>query len=240
MYRAFSLTGPQTDARGMIESCRQHLESQVSDRALVERLWPSHRFGCKRPLFSDDFYPAMTRSNVELITDAIESIEPHGIRTADGRTHEADVIVYATGFETGSFIGRLKITAGDRELSSMWRGYPASYLGVMVAGFPNLFMLYGPNTGLTHSSILLMHEAQIDFFLACARSIEDRGAISVRPEVMDSWTQSTRERLKSMVWSGGCGSWYQNEGGEVITQWPGTVDEYVDALRLDPRKMLVV
>jgi cation diffusion facilitator CzcD-associated flavoprotein CzcO len=240
-FRAYLTTGTRTDATAITATARRHLDQQVADPALRDKLWPAYPFGCKRPLYSDDFYPTLGRPNVELVTERVDELDETGIRTADGRHRAVDLIVYATGFETRSVIGPIDIVAGERSLRATWGDFPASYYGVMVSGYPNLFIVYGPNTNLGHNSVLGMHEAQIAFFLACkdAVAVQRAASIEVTQEAMATHTAQTRELLRGLVWSGGCASWYQNEAGDVVTQWTRTVDEYRAQLRFDAAHMIL-
>lgn len=241
LLRAFVTDGIGTDANAALDTCRQHLESQIADPALRAKLWPSHVFGCKRVLVSDDFYPTLTRPNVCLVTERIEAIDTAGLWTADGRYHPVDVIVYATGFETQSFVGPLRVVGREQSLDQAWRDYPRTHLGMMVPGFPNLFLLYGPNTGLAHNSILSVLEAQVGYVMECQQLLAERGARAVEPteEATAAFVGECRRRMAGMAWSDpSCASWYKNPAGEVTSNWVGTVDEYVDRLRLDPAQLV--
>jgi cation diffusion facilitator CzcD-associated flavoprotein CzcO len=195
-------------AAAFTAAARAQLEMQVADPVLRERLWPDYPIGCKRIIISDDFYPALVRPNVELVTHAIARIEPSGIRTADGRLHELDVIAYATGFETNSFLGPVEIVGrSGQALSEAWRNGPEAYLGMSIAGFPNFFMLYGPNTNLGHNSILLMLECQYDYVLQAMQASREAGhALDIRPEVMASFNRDLQDALRGSSFAGQCNS----------------------------------
>lgn len=208
---------------------RANLEGQVSDPVLREKLWPDYPLGCKRVLLSDDFYPAMTRPNVELVTERIARIEPAGVRTADGRLHELDVIIFATGFETMSFLSVMDIAGRDgRSLRQEWNDGASAYLGMTVAGFPNFFMLYGPNTNLGHNSIIAMLECQFGYILQALNLMEERqaSALEVRAGAMERFNRDLQERLRGSAWGGGCSSWYKTADGRITNNWCGSVEDY--------------
>jgi cation diffusion facilitator CzcD-associated flavoprotein CzcO len=209
----------------------QHLESQVPDQALRAALTPHYEFGCKRVLISSDFYPALLRPNVELVTAAIAEIREHSIVTADGVERPADAIVYSTGFRVTEMLGGICVYGrGGAELHDVWRDRIAAYLGITVPGFPNFFMLLGPHTGLGHNSVVLMIEAQVGYVMSCLKLMRRRGAaaVDVKAERLKSFMDEMRARLPKTVWeSGGCKSWYQDQRtGESPAIWPGSVVEY--------------
>ncbi|MHB1088955.1 MAG: flavin-containing monooxygenase [Acidimicrobiales bacterium] len=201
---------------------RDHLERQVGDRELREKLTPSYRLGCKRVLLSNDYYPALVRDNVTLVTDPIESVEPRGVRTSDGRLHECDVIITATGFfVTDNPMGEKVHGTSGQTMAEAWRGDMANYKGTMFPGFPNLFMLSGPNTSLGHSSIIFMLESQLNYVVAAIRhAINKNTRIEPTLEAAQRWTASLQEKLPGTVWGTGCSSWYLNERGRNTTIWP--------------------
>src|ERR1019366_6839634 len=209
---------------------RRHLNAQVTDPRLRARLEPSYRIGCKRILISNDYYPALQRPNVELVTDPISAIRPHGIVTADGRERELDTIVLATGFHVTDMPVAELVHGGDgRTLAEIWQGSPQAHLGTTVAGFPNLFLLVGPNTGLGHNSIVFMIESQLHYLMECLRFM-DRGGVGVvevREQVQRHFNEEIQRRLQGTVWnSGGCVSWYLDEQGKNTTIWPGSTWPY--------------
>jgi cation diffusion facilitator CzcD-associated flavoprotein CzcO len=205
---------------------RRHLASHVKDPELRRKLTPGYKFGCKRVLPSNHFYPAVSQPNVELLTDGIREITPRGIVTADGVEHEVDVIVYGTGFRVNDMPFTHLIRGRDgRTLSETWSESMEAYLGTSVAGFPNMFMLVGPNTGLGHNSIVFMIESQVEYVLDALRTMAARGlaSVDVRRDVQDSFNRELQERLKDTVWStGGCASWYLDDTGRNTTLWPGS------------------
>jgi len=205
----------------------RHLESQVPDPGLRARLTPDYTIGCKRILLSSDYYPALQRPNVALVTDDITGITETGVRTADGAEHPADVIVYATGFRVVESVTSLNVAGrGGRKLAPETL---EAYRGVTVAGFPNLFMLLGPNTGLGHTSAVFMIESQIRHVLSCLRLLARSRAdtIEVSEPAQRRYNDELQRRLRRAVWSeGGCRSWYLSPDGVNRTLWPGFTFEY--------------
>jgi len=211
-----------------------HLRRQVADPALRARLVPDYPIGAKRVLFNDDYYPALNRDNVRLVTERIERIEPAGVRSASGELVEADVIVFATGFHATDFLAPMSITGtGGRTLGEEWKAGAHAYLGVTVSGFPNLFMLYGPNTNLGHNSILVMIEAQVGYVIDAIRRMDERRLrrIDVRREVMDAYNRELREDLAKSVWAADKQSWYKLADGTITNNWPHSTMRYRRLLR---------
>jgi cation diffusion facilitator CzcD-associated flavoprotein CzcO len=212
----------------------EHRKRQVPDPALRAKLRPSYPLGCKRVLPSNDYYPALMRPNVELVTAPIERIDATGLVTRDGRHRAADALVCATGFATLDLLGSVDVRGlGGQALAQVWRGAPHAYRGVTVAGFPNLFLLLGPNTGTGHTSTLLYIEAQVDYALKCLRESRRRGSawLAVKPEVMAAHNRALQERLAATVWAGPCSSWYKTPDGHIAAIWPGFSWEYTRAMR---------
>jgi len=217
------------EALALEQAAIDHLRAQIGDETLRERLTPDYPLGCKRILRSDDYYPALCRDNVELITAGIERIEANGILTNDGKFHEVDVIVYGTGFETQSFQGPVEVTGrAGQDLRESWRDGAHAYLGTCVSGFPNFFLMYGPNTNLGHNSILSMLESQFDFILQAlhAQLSMNVNALEVKLAVSTEYNADLQKQMKGAAWSGGCTSWYKNAAGQVINNWTGTVQEF--------------
>jgi cation diffusion facilitator CzcD-associated flavoprotein CzcO len=207
---------------------RAYLERTVPDPELRRRLTPDHRFGCKRLLLSNDYYPALLRPNVELVTDAIAAVEPSGIRTADGRLHEVDTIILGTGFRFADYMTSIKVIGRDgRELNEVWRSGVRNYLGINVSGFPNLFLLMGPNTGIAHNSIVFMIEAQVRYAMSAILAMRrDRLAtIDVRPEIEQAFHAELRDKLATTTWTSGCSSYYRAPSGDVLV-WPSFSLDY--------------
>lgn len=213
-----------------------HLRHQVKDPALRARLVPDYPLGCKRLLFSNDWYPTLVRDDVDVVTDRITRVEADGVRTADGVLHEADVVVLGTGFAATEFLASLDITGrGGRRLHDVWEGGARAHLGITVPDFPGFFILYGPNTNLGGSSIIGMLEAQARYVVEAVLEGGRRGApLVVRPERAASYDDEMQRRLSSSVWAL-CASWYREPGGRITTNWPGTVTEYQErTARFEP------
>ena len=207
---------------------RLHLRVQVPDASLRARLRPDYRIGCKRLLFSNDWYPALSQPNVDVVTDRITGIVEDGVRTADGRVHEADVIIYGTGFTATDFLAPMTIRGlGDRDLNEEWADGARAHLGITVPGFPNMFMVYGPNTNLGGNSIIAMMEGQFGYIRDLVRLLAARPGsyVDVKRTAADRFDAEMRGRLGRSVWAG-CDSWYRGENGRITTNWPGLVREY--------------
>ncbi len=204
---------------------RRHLKRQLPDAGLRERLTPAFRLGCKRILMSDTWYPALAEPNVELVTDAIREVKAHSVVTEDGKEREVDTLILGTGFRVTDTTGPGRIYGrGEVSLSQRWEGSPQAYLGTTVAGFPNLFLLVGPNLGPGHTSVIFYTESQVRYILDCLDEMERRGATSVdvRQDVQDAYNGALQKRMRAAVWTtGGCTSWYLDKTGKNTTLWPG-------------------
>jgi cation diffusion facilitator CzcD-associated flavoprotein CzcO len=215
---------------GLLErQFERNLRRQVPDPGLRRALTPDYAMGCKRILVSNDYYAALCRPNVEVVTDAIAEVTPAGIVTADGAARELDAIVFGTGFASNDFLAPIEITGLDgRDLNQAWRAGAEAYLGITVSGFPNLFMLYGPNTNLGVGSIIYMLESQIAYALAGVQALDHNGAayLDLRPDVQRRWSDELQRRLEGTVWQTGCSNWYVNEAGRNVNNWPGFTSEY--------------
>jgi cation diffusion facilitator CzcD-associated flavoprotein CzcO/acetyl esterase/lipase len=199
------------------------LHRQVQDPKLRSQLTPDYPIGCKRILLSNEYLATMAKPNVNLETQGIRRITADGIETVDGQHHHADAIVYGTGFAATEFLAPMTITGRDGlELNEAWRKGAQAYLGMTVPGFPNFFMLYGPNTNLGHSSIIYMLESQIAHVLRCMKAAYQAGAstIEVDSQRYASFNGTVQERLRATVWQG-CKSWYVDANGHNSTNWPG-------------------
>jgi cation diffusion facilitator CzcD-associated flavoprotein CzcO len=216
-------------ARRIRQAVLDYYAAEIPDPALRATLTPDYAPGCKRLLISDDYLPALRRPNVAVVTSGIERIAPEGVVTRDGALHPADVIVYGTGFETTSFLAPIEIEGqGGRKLHEVWRDGAEAYLGVAVSGFPNLFLLYGPNTNLGHNSILFMIEAQVRYLVACMEELRrsGRASLEVRAEAQERFNEELQRALAETVWATGCGSWYKTASGRVTNNWKGFTLEY--------------
>jgi cation diffusion facilitator CzcD-associated flavoprotein CzcO len=214
---------------------RSHMEKNVSDPELRAKLLPSYSFGCKRVLPSNEWYPALTKANVDLVTEGIAEVVANGIVTTDGELHEADTIVFATGFYVTDirFANIIRGRDGTR-MSDLWNGSPQAYRGTAVAGFPNLFIITGPNTGLGHNSLVYMIEAQLEYLMDAIRVMDQRGAtqVEVRRAAQDAYNARIQSRMPPTVWnSGGCSSWYIDVNGRNTTIWPDYTWRYRRLMR---------
>jgi cation diffusion facilitator CzcD-associated flavoprotein CzcO len=203
---------------------RRHLAKAIADPALRAKLTPSYTMGCKRILLSDDYYPALTRPNVEVVTEGIAEVRAHSVVTADGIEREVDAIILGTGFTPTDppLAAHIRGRQG-RTLREVWAGSPQAHLGTTVAGFPNFFMLLGPNTGLGHSSVVYMCEGQIAHVIGALRHMRRHGvdALEPRAEAQAAYVAALDRRMRGTVWTaGGCASWYLDRTGRNSTLWP--------------------
>jgi cation diffusion facilitator CzcD-associated flavoprotein CzcO len=220
---------PRTLGRVAALRSATFMRSQLKDPALRAKAWPDYTFGCKRILFSSHFLPALERPNVELVTDAITSIAPDGVVTADGRLHEVDCLIWATGFKTNDFMLPMRVNGREgRSLEDVWKDGAHAHLGMSVAGFPNMFVMYGPNTNTSGGSIIVYLEAQASYLRQALEQLSRRsaGAIEVRPEVEASSDREVQARFAGTAWLE-CDSWYRNEHGRIVANWPGYMREYL-------------
>jgi cation diffusion facilitator CzcD-associated flavoprotein CzcO len=227
--------------RGTVKVFERRLNEQVPDGEMRAALRPEYVMGCKRILLSDDYYAALNRPNVELVTEPIERISETGVITTDGREREVDAVVYGTGFRTHGFVAPMVVRGLEgRELNDRWRDGAEAYLGIAVSGFPNLFLLYGPNTNLGHNSIIYMLESQFNYIVGCVRALTRAKYIDVRPDVQSAFNEEIQQKFRTTVWSTGCTSWYRTADGKIINNWPGYTFMYRRATRRpDPKDFLV-
>ncbi|MFF0494446.1 flavin-containing monooxygenase [Nocardia sp. NPDC004068] len=222
-FLALALTDVPVIKYPVIALADRHRAKQVPDETLRRKLTPDYAAGCKRGLFSNDYFPALAQPNVTVETTAITEVTPRGIRTADGVEHEADVIIFGTGFKGTEFLAPMNIYgSGGRKLSDEWSPEGArAYLGISVPGFPNLFLMYGPNTNVGAGSIIYMLESQARYIRQAVRHLGSDGRpLSARPEVEQSWDDWLQHRLKNTPWNF-CSSWYRNASGRITNNWPG-------------------
>lgn len=225
----------RTDSTAQAEGAQEaidYLNSVIEDPELREKLTPKFEFGCKRILRTSAYYPTFLRDNVTLVTEGIDHFTEKGIVTEDGVEHEADVIIFGTGFYSQNFQGDLSIIGRDGiTLAERWGEDDAeAYVGITVDGFPNMFLMYGPNTNLNHNSNIAMFEIQQRYvadFLEKTKDI-DKVSAEVRKDVIDQFNATMQEEMKGSAYSSECSSWYKNSKGKVINNWSGTVEEYRD------------
>ncbi len=219
--------------RGMLRGAELLLQKQVPDEALRARLRPTYPLGCKRIIYSNDYYRALARPHVALVSEPIERITPHGIVTADGQTHAIDVLVCATGFDVEHSLAHLDIRGlHGLPLADAWRSGPQAHLGLSVAGFPNFWLMLGPNTATGHTSTLLFIEPGVQWVLKAMKGLRQRQArwMTVKAPVMAASNQALQARLGSSVWAA-CRSWYRAGDGRIFALFPGFTREYVRQVR---------
>lgn len=212
----------------------KYLDDTVTDPALKAKLTPDYPIGCKRILVSDDYYQTLVKPNVEVVTEAVREVNPAGVRTGDGAEHACDVLIFGTGFITTDFISPVRITGRQGlTINEAWKDGAEAYLGVTVAGFPNLFLLYGPNTNLGHNSIIVMIEAQVGYMVEALKALKARGAraLSVRPQAHARFNAQLQQDLAGTAWAGSCSSWYKTDSGKITNNWSGDTATYVKLMK---------
>lgn len=214
---------------------RRQVARHIADPVLRKAVTPNYRMGCKRILLSDDYYQALVRPNVNVVTERITAILPQAVVTADGLERPIDALIFGTGFDFIDSLRNLPVTGRNGiALQTAWQSAIGAYHGITVTGFPNFFMLLGPNTFLGHNSVIMMIEAQAGYVIDCLKQMQENGlrVMDVRPESQlrfDRWLQS---RLKGSVWqAGGCRSWYQDDAGRNVALWPGFIANYRRGIR---------
>jgi len=196
---------------------------------------PNYPFGCKRALISDEWFSCLKMENVTLDSNPIAKIVPEGIQTKDGTTHQFDVLIYGTGFETNTFVSPMEVTGVQgKKLSEVWGNSPYAYLGLTVPGFPNMFMCYGPNTNLGHNSIIFMIECQVENFLALIQDLTSQkgAAIEVKQSTVEEFYDKADKAMEKTVWAGDCSSWYKTKDGKVVNNLPFSCVKYWDMTRV--------
>lgn len=209
-----------------------HLRMRVRDPELRRLLTPRHQVGCKRILFSNDYYPTLTRDHVRLVPHALAEVRPGAIRTVDDTWHEVDAVAFATGFDTQDFLRGIDVSGPGGDLHERWRDGARAHLGIHVPGFPNLFLAYGPNTNLGGGSIITMLEAQARHIRTVLDRMGHRGVRSVeaRPEAEQRWDDRVQHELAHSAWAA-CTSWYRHpETGRITSNWPGGTHAYEDVV----------
>lgn len=207
----------------------RNMKRQVKDVTLQEKLTPKYSMGCKRILLSNNYYPALNRDNVKVVTESIESITEKGILTTNKEDFNVDVIVFCTGFVAAEYPEHFKFYGRDGfELSEQWKNGPEAYLGTTVNGFPNFYFIIGPNTGLGHNSMVFMIESQINYILDSIKkvSVKKAKSIEVKNEVQKAFNDKVQNKLRGTIWNSGCASWYLGKNGKNTTIWPGFTFEF--------------
>ncbi|MEA5364578.1 NAD(P)/FAD-dependent oxidoreductase [Amycolatopsis sp., V23-08] len=242
-YATYAMTRHPVLAKMFELRAAQLRRRHIKDPALRAKLTPDYPLGCKRILFTNEYLPALAQPDVDVETARIGEITETGVRTEDGVEHEADVIVYGTGFAATDFLGQIDVRGLDgRPLKDAWSGGARAYLGITVPGFPNMFCVYGPNTNLGAGSIIYMIERQARYIRQAVEQLSRPGVsyLDVLPEVEARYDDEVQARLGHSVWSA-CTSWYRQADGRVTTNWPGLVTEYDRRTRrLDPADFRVV
>ncbi len=232
LFVTFEKAGRRRGSDTLVAESQQaflnYLATKVRDPELRAKLTPSYRWGCKRVLQSNDWYDALARDNVEVVTTPIVAIEPHGVRGSDGELRAADVVIYGTGFTPTDYLAPMRVAgAGGRTLAEAWRDGAEAYLGLTVSGFPNFFMMYGPNTN-TVTSIIFMLENQARYIVSAVRRLaRTGGTMDLRPEVLRRFNDDVQARLaRTVLVDADCASYFRTASGKVTTNWPGWLTEY--------------
>ena len=223
-YRALFFTRWPGVLKRLQGQIARHMQHRIADAALRRKLTPEYVLGCKRILLSNDFYATVQRPNVSLVTTGIDRVAAGGIHTADGAFHPADVLIFATGFQTGGAGTPFPVFGlGGIELNTAWAHGPQAYLGTTVTGYPNLFLMTGPNTGLGHNSMIYMIESQTRYVMSALLTMrrERLQAVDVLAEAQRDYNADLQARMRRTVWAtGGCRSWYLSSDGSNATLWP--------------------
>jgi len=226
---AFAFIGAPKVLKWAGKLAQRILERRVKDPVLRAKVQPNYTLGCKRILLSNNYYPALQQPNVEVVTAPIREITATGITTSDGQARAFDAIILATGFHAADAVAPFPITGlAGRDLNETWGESAEAYLGSAVAGFPNLFLIVGPNTGLGHSSMVFMIESQVAYILSALQRMrrDSLDRVEVRPEVQRQYNDKLHARFPRTVWNSGCVSWYRTKSGKNTTLWPGFTFEF--------------
>ena len=203
---------------------KKHIHYHIKDEALREKLTPNFRFGCKRALLSNEYYPALARENVDVIDSGIDRITETGIIDKNGKAHDVDVIIWGTGFKVDEPLLGIDITGVDgQDLNAVWKdsGFE-TYYGTTVSGFPNAFILAGPNTGIGHTSLVVMIEAQFSYVMDAIKKMKQQNIhyIDVKETVQTAFCKTMQDKMVGTAWTSGCNSWYLSDSGKNFTIWP--------------------
>lgn len=224
--------GPR--ARKFARKALKNLAKFIDNPQLRSKLTPNYAIGCKRILISDDYYPALARRNVWVETAPITGIEPDGLRLVSGQLVRLDVLIWATGFETHNFVAPLSVRGLDgRMLEAEWGARPQAYRGTTVSGYPNMFVLYGPNTNLGHNSIIFMVEKQMDYVMQAVKRLTggEPRYLDVRGDVQEAHNAAIQAELGDTAWAAGCNSWYKTEDGHIGNNWPGSTRRFAKEMQ---------
>ncbi len=220
---------PRTVGRVLSMRSAAFMRRQLPDPELRARAWPDYTFGCKRVLFSSHYLPALARPNVELVTEPIAEVTEAGLRTGDGRLHEVDCIIWATGFRATEFVAPMRVQGvTGRTLEEVWSDGAHAHLGLTVPGFPSMFLMYGPNTNTSGGSIIVYLEAQAGYIRQALEHLRSGGyrSLDVRPEVEAASDQELQARFAGTAWTS-CDSWYRDSHGRIVANWPGYMRDYL-------------
>lgn len=215
------------------DACVANLENSVKNPQLRERLRPDYRAACKRLVMSENFYDAIQRPNAQLVTEGIERMEKSGVRTADGRLHELDVLILATGFHVDRFMRPMQVTGRDgTTLEDAWQDTPSAYMAISIPDFPNLFMLNGPNGPVGNFSLIDVAELQFAYIMQLVEQVRSGACreVSVSRAAMDRFNADRKDAAKTTIWNSGCESWYLDRNGVPIA-WPWTFDRFVEEMK---------
>jgi cation diffusion facilitator CzcD-associated flavoprotein CzcO len=230
---ARGVTGNRHFAAQLKKQALSHLRSQVADPELLDQCTPDYEIGCKRILISSEWYSTLARDDVTLVTSELEKITAKGAVTVDGGFHDLDLLIWATGFASTDFLSGIKVRGrSGLQLEHVWADGASAYRGMAVSGFPNLFVLYGPNTNLGTNSIIYMLEQQISYFIDLLDQADRVGAgsLEVRAAVQKTWQASIDKRSKRTAFLSGCENWYV-EGGRNTNNWPAETWRYGRLMR---------
>ncbi|HXW39215.1 MAG TPA: NAD(P)/FAD-dependent oxidoreductase, partial [Acidimicrobiales bacterium] len=228
VYERANQLADSEETKALTGLARSYLQRKIADPELRAKLTPDYPVGCKRPLISREWYPALTRPNVRLVTEPIQEITERGVRTGDGEEHVVDTIIYGTGFHASEYLRSVGFVGRDgRRLQDDWRDGAEAHLGLTVAGYPNLFLLYGPNTNGVNS-VIFMHEAQTNYIMSTLRMLRRRrGApLEVRRSVMDGYNRRIQAAMGATVWNAGCTNYFRSASGKIVTQLPYSGGRY--------------
>jgi len=224
---------PRTIGRVAALRSAAFMRRQLPDPELRRRAWPDYTFGCKRILFSSHYLPTLGRPNVDLVTEPIAEVTPAGLRTADGREHPVDCIIWGTGFKATEFVAPMVVRGGAGEtLEDVWRDGAHAHLGMSVPGFPSMFLMYGPNTNTSGGSIIFYLEAQAAYIRQALEHLRAGGhrVLDIRPDVEAASDRELQARFAGTAWTG-CDSWYRDRHGRIVANWPGYMREYLERTR---------